>query len=121
MITRSGRIDFTPQSGPHTVAMRIGFDRPVLSVEVALAGYEARYTSSDHHVRQLRVELHAEVGGRVDDGWEASLVGTLHLHDDSDSTFTGWIDYLLFVELGAGRPPDLRAPFQPPLDPIVEP
>lgn len=121
MITRSGRIDFTPQSGPHTVSLRIGFDRPVLSAEVALAGYEARYASSDHHVRQLRVELHAGVAGRVDDGWDASLVGTLYLHDDSNSTFSGWIDYLLFVELGERRLPDLRAPFQPPLEPIVEP
>lgn len=113
METRSGRIDFPPQSGPHTVGMNIGFDRPVLSVEVALVGYEARYTSSDHHVRQLTVDLHAAVGGRVDDGWELRLVGTLFLKDDSNAQYGGWIDYLLFVELG----------FVPPVvvGPVVEP
>ena len=40
METRSGRLDFTPHSAPHTVALRLGFDRPVLSVAIALAGYE---------------------------------------------------------------------------------
>lgn len=120
MITRSGRIEFTPQSGPHTVTMRIGFDRPVLAVEVALVGYEARYTSSDHHVRQLRVELHSAVGARVDDGWEANLIGTLYLHDDSGADFTGWIDYLLFVELGKRPLPEVHPPIHPPLEPLVE-
>ncbi len=113
METRSGRLDFLPQSHSHTVVLRVGFDRPVLSVAVALAGYEARYVSSDHHVRQLTVDLHAEPGGRVDDGWEARLVGTLYLHDDDGNTFTGWIDYLLFVELGP-RPglPDIVGPLR---------
>ena len=101
METRSGRLEFLPQSSAHTVVLRIGFDRPVLSVAVALSGYEARYVSSDHHVRQLTVDLRAGPGGRVDDGWEARLVGTLYLHDDDGNSFTGWIDYLLFVELGA--------------------
>lgn len=111
METRSGRLDFPPQSGSHTVVLRLGFDRPVLSVAIALAGYEARYVSSDHHVRQLTVDLHAEPGGRVDDGWEARLVGTLYLHDDDGNTFTGWIDYIVFVELGARpRPLDVVGP-----------
>lgn len=114
METRTGRLDFPPQSGPHTVGMNIGFDRPVLSVEVALVGYEARYTSSDHHVRQLTVELHAAVGGRVDDGWELRLVGTLFLKDDSNAQFSGWIDYLLFVELGK-----VTTPVVPPVRPAV--
>lgn len=105
METRSGRLAFPPQTGTHTVVLRLGFDRPVLSVAIALAGYEARYVASDHHVRQMIVDLHAEVGGRVDDGWEARLVGTLLLHDDGNASFTGWIDYLLFVELGARPAP----------------
>ncbi len=106
METRSGRLDFPPQTGSHTVVLRLGFDRPVLSVAIALAGYEARFGASDHHVRQLVVDLNAEVGGRVDDGWEARIVGTLYLHDDSHAAFSGWIDYALFVELGMrpGRP-----------------
>jgi len=109
METRSGRLDFPPQSGQHTVALRLGFDRPVLAVEIAIAGYEARYTASDHHVRQLTVDLHAQPGGRVDDGWEARVVGTLYLKDDSNAQFTGWIDYLLFVELGF-VPPSVVGP-----------
>ena len=100
METRSGRLEFTPQTASHTVTLRVGFDRPVLSVAIALVGYDARYSGNDHHVRQLTVDLRAEPGGRVDDGWEARIVGTLHLHDDSDASFSGWIDYLLFVELG---------------------
>lgn len=100
METRAGRLDFPPHVGQQSIALRLGFDRPVLAVQIALVGYEARYTSSDHHVRQLTVDLFAEVGGRVDDGWEARLVGVLNLKDDSGAAFTGWIDYLLFVELG---------------------
>lgn len=100
METRAGRLDFLPQTAPHTVALRLLFDRPVLAVAIGLTGYSARYSGGDHHVRELRVDLRAEVGGRVDDGWEARIVGTLYLHDDSDSSFSGWIDYLLFVELG---------------------
>jgi hypothetical protein len=112
METRSGRLEFPPQSGSHSVVLRLGFDRPVLAVEVALAGYEARYTGGDHHVRQLTVDLRAEIGGRVDDGWELRLVGTLFLKDDDNNSFTGWIDYLLFVELG-------KVPVFPPvLDPL---
>ena len=113
METRSGRLDFTPHSAPHTVALRLGFDRPVLSVAIALTGYEARYGASDHHVRQLTVDLQAAVGGRVDDGWEARVIGTLYLHDDSNASFSGWIDYLLFVELGARPgPPDVVGPLR---------
>ena len=116
METRTGRLEFPPQPGQHTVVLRLGFDRPVLAVAIALAGYEARYPGADHHVRQLTVDLRAEVGGRVDDGWEARLVGTLFLRDDSNASFTGWIDYLLFVELGVrpGPPglPDVVGPLR---------
>ena len=116
METRSGRLVFPPQSASHIVALRVGFDRPVLSVAIAINGYDARYGGEDHHVGRLIVDLHAEVGGRVDDGWEARLVGTLFLRDDSNASFTGWIDYLLFVELGVrpGPPglPDVVGPLR---------
>ncbi len=105
METRSGRIDFLPHVGSHTLPMNIVFDRRVLSVEVALAGYEAHYTGNDHHVRQVTADLHATVGARVDDGWEVRLVATLCLRDDSGAAFEGFIDYLLFVELAR---PDFR-------------
>lgn len=118
METRSGRLDFTPQSASHTVVLRLGFDRPVLAVEIALAGYEARYTGGDHHVRQLTVDLQAEVGGRVDDGWEARIVGRLFLHDDDNNSFAGWIDYVVFVELGVR--PGLPEVFGPLHNPVLE-
>ena len=117
METRSGRLEFPPQSAPHTVALRVGFDRPVLSVAIAITGYDARYGGEDHHVGRLIVDLHAEVGGRVDDGWEARIVGTLYLHDDINSSFSGWIDYLLFVELGKLPLPGDIGPIH---DPVLE-
>jgi hypothetical protein len=117
METRTGRLEFSPQSAAHTVVLRVGFDRPVLSVAIALNGYDARYSGNDHHVRQLTVDLRAEVGGRVDDGWEARIVGTLFLHDDISSTFSGWIDYLLFVELGKRPLPGEIGPIH---DPVLE-
>ncbi len=113
METRSGRIVFPSHVGSHTIAMNVLFDRPVLSVEVALAGYEAHYSGEDHHVRQVTADLSARVGARVDDGWEVRLVATLCLRDDSGSGFEGWIDYLLFLEL---RRPDFDpGEFHPPL------
>lgn len=100
MELRSGRLDFPSHKGPHTLALGAIFRQPVAAVHVALVGYEARYTSSDHHVRRLTVELRAAPGGRVDEGWEARIVATLCLQDDDNNAFVGWIDYLLFVELG---------------------
>lgn len=120
METRSGRIDFPPHAGAHTIPLRLTFDRQVLSIEIALRGYEARYTDSDHHVRELQVELGASVGGFWENAWEAPIAATLNLKDDSGASFTGWIDYLVFVEL-APRPVDPRDPVGPVIDdPVVE-
>jgi hypothetical protein len=93
--------------GPHTIRLRLAFDRPVLAIEVAIAGYEARYVGEDHHVRELEVSLSASVGGSFEGTFEAPIVATLNLQDDSGNSFTGWIDYLAFVEL-APRPFDPR-------------
>jgi hypothetical protein len=117
METRSGRLEFPPQSAPNIVALRVVLDRPVLSVAIALTGYDARYGGDDHHVRQLIVDLRVEPGGRVDDGWEVRIVGRLYLHDDDNSSFSGWIDYLLFVELGMRPNPGDVGPID---DPVLE-
>lgn len=117
METRSGRLEFPSQSAPHSVALRVGFDRPVLAAAIALTGYDARYGGNDHHVRQLTVDLNVEPGGRVDDGWEARIIGTLYLHDDTNASFSGWIDYLLFVELGKRPLPGDLGPIH---DPVLE-
>jgi len=113
MEARSGRIVFPPHVGSSTLPLNVIFDRRVLTVAVALAGYEAHYTGNDHHVRQVTADLTASLGARVDDGWEVRLVATLCLRDDSGAAFEGWIDYLFFVELAK---PDLRpGELHPPL------
>ena len=89
METRRGRIDFPLHVGPNTIRLRLTFDRPVLAIEVALAGYEARYSGEDHHVRALQVELSASVGGNFEGYWEAPIVATLNLQDDSGNSFSG--------------------------------
>jgi hypothetical protein len=102
---RAGRLEIPVGTGPRSAAIRWVFGERPLSANVALVGYEARYTSSDHHVRRLLVQLYAQVGARVDDGWEVLVTGWMELRDqNSDDPFTGWIDYLLFVELAAPPP-----------------
>jgi hypothetical protein len=119
METRSGRIPFPAHVGARSVGLRILFDRPVLWVEVALVGYEARYVDEDHHVRKVQAELTAEIGGLEEGGWAARIVATLNLQDDSGAAHWGHVDYLLFVELG---PPDRDPIRDHPIleDPVVE-
>ena len=105
MELRSGRIDFPSHVGSHTIPLRVTFPRPVRSVEVALAGYEVRYVGGEHEVRRVAVQLDVQPGARVDDGWEARLVATLCLQDDDGSGFTGFVDWLLFAELGRVETP----------------
>ncbi len=105
METRAGRLEIPAGTGQRSAAIRWVFGRQPLAAHVALVGYEARYTSSDHHVRRLTVQLYASLGARVDDGWEVLVNGWMDLSDkNSDDPFTGWIDYLLFVQLPSLTP-----------------
>lgn len=53
--------------------------------------------------------MHARLGARVDEGFEVRVDGVLELHDHNrDDPFTGWADFVLFVE-----PVDLLAPVTP--------
>ena len=99
METRAGRLEIPAGTGRRSASIRWVFGQQPAAAHVALVGYEARYTSSDHHVRRLTVQLYASLGGRVDDGWEVLVTGWMDLSDqNSDDPFMGWIDYLLFVE-----------------------
>lgn len=108
METRTGRLEIPYSTGPRSATIRWVFGQRPVAAHVALVGYEARYATSDHHVRRLTVQLYASLGGRVDDGWEVVVNGSMDLSDQNrDDPFLGWIDYLLFVELTPLRPPSI--------------
>ena len=106
---RSDRIDFP--SGNVTGLRAAGrtylVDRLPRACWVAMAGYDARYDSSDHHIKTLHVELTCGMGvGEFGPGiW---VTARLHLRDrNGDDPFSGWVDYVLFVDT------DRTAPFDP--------
>jgi hypothetical protein len=70
-----------------------------------MAGYNVRYDSSDHHVKTLHVELTCGMGvGEF--GPDIFVTARLHLRDNDNSPFSGWVDYVLFVDTVGPRPFD---------------
>jgi hypothetical protein len=97
---RTGRLEAKPGTGPKTVADTYHFDRQVERCWVALRGYKLRYTSGDHHVRTISIDLSAALH-ETESGPGVVVEGTMLLDDkNGDDGFEGWADYLLFVELG---------------------
>ena len=107
MITiRTGRLEVPSGTGPRAISDTHFFDRQVEDCWVALRGYWLRYVDGDHHVRTIGVEL--EAGLHVVQPAPGIVVeGTLLLDDhNGDDPFSGWVDYILFVELGRRLQPD---------------
>jgi hypothetical protein len=100
---RSGRIDFPSGSGLRAAERNYLVDRLPRNCWVALSGYHVRYDNEDHEVRQLRVEL-ACGSGISEFGPSIYLTARLHLRDTSNNDpFSGWVDYLLFVDTDPRR------------------
>jgi hypothetical protein len=97
---RTGRLEPGQGTGPRTDTDTHYFDRQVERCWVALTGYSLAYDDEDHHVRTISVDLSA--GFQETESRPGVVVeGTLLLNDkNGDDAFRGWVDYLLFVELG---------------------
>ena len=101
MITiRSGRLEPETGTGPQTMTDTFYFDREIRSCWVVLTGYKLGYEDSDHHLQTISVDLSAEARD-TEFGRGVVVEATLLLRDkNGDDTFSGWAEYLLFVDLG---------------------
>jgi hypothetical protein len=97
---RSGRLQPQAGTGPRTMTHAYYFDRVIRNCWVALMGYKLGYAGEDHHVRTITVDLSAAARD-TEFGRGVVVDGTLLLNEDGgDEVFVGWVDYLLFVDLG---------------------
>jgi hypothetical protein len=105
---RSGRLDFPSGTGLRAAERNFLVDRLPRACWVAMSGYQARYDSSDHHIKTLQAELTCG-SGISEFGPSIYVTARLHLRDkNNDDPFSGWIDYLLFVDTDRPRPLDPR-------------
>ena len=106
---RSARIDFPSGTGLRAADRTYLVDRLPRACWVAMSGYEARYDNSDHHIKTLQVELTCGMG-ISEFGPAIYVTARVLLRDDNgDDPFSGWVEYVLFVDTD---PP-------PPLDPSI--
>jgi hypothetical protein len=105
---RSGRIEFPSGTGLRTGERTYLVERLPRACWVALSGYQARYDSSDHHIKTLQVELTCG-SGIGEFGPSIFATAKLLLRDrNADDAFSGWVDYVLFVDTDRPRPLDPR-------------
>jgi hypothetical protein len=106
MEIRTGEFIFPAGTGVRRQVLPFSFQRNVTAAHVALSGYDARYTSEDHHVRQLKVMLSARLG--IYNGTGVEVVADFNLRDrNADDAFTGSIAFVLFVVLEDRLPPPI--------------
>jgi hypothetical protein len=97
---RSGRLGPEGGTGPQTMTETFHFDREIRNCWVALTGYKLGYLNGDHDLLTIGVDLSAAVRD-TEFGRGVVVEATLLLRDkNGDDTFSGWADYLLFVDLG---------------------
>lgn len=101
MITiRSGRLQPDEGTGPRTATETFSFDHQIRGCWIVLTGYRLWYRDGDHHVKTISVEMSASVRD-TDSGRAVVVEATLLLRDkNGDDVFSGWADYVLFVDLG---------------------
>jgi hypothetical protein len=103
---RSGRIPIPSGTGVRAADRTYLVDRFPRACWVAMAGYQARYDNSDHHVKTLQVELSCGMG-TGEFGPAVYVTARMHLGDaNNDDPFSGWIDFLLFADTDVPRPRD---------------
>ena len=95
---RTGRIDFPPGTGLRAAARTFLVDRLPRACHVAMSGYQARYDSSDHHIKTLQVEL--TCGSGIGEFGPAIFVtARLLLRDkNADDSFSGFVEFVLFAD-----------------------
>jgi hypothetical protein len=101
---RSGRIDIPSGTGLRAADRTYLVDRFPRACWVAMSGYQARYDSSDHHVKNLQVELTCGMG-TGEFGPAIFVTAHLLLRDkNGDDPFSGWVEYVLFADTSPFRP-----------------
>ena len=99
MEVRSGTIEFLVGTGNRAVRKTFPFPRRVIEAHVALAGYQVQYSSDDHHVKRIAVQLSAVILDHVDGTSDVFVDATLNLRDqNADDPFFGSISFVLFVQ-----------------------
>lgn len=96
---RTGRIDFSPQSGsgPRERTTSITFANPIGNCAAALTGFLVGFDQNDHHFHRAIVEVEAR---KLSDT-EVEIVGRLGLRDDSgqwDDSYRGSIRFAVVSE-----------------------
>ena len=95
---------FPPGTGAQSQVMPLSFQKKVKAAHVALSGYDAAYTSEDHHIKKLKVMLSTRLG--IYNGFGVEVLADFHLRDkNDDDSFRGSIDFVLFVEFVSLTPP----------------
>jgi hypothetical protein len=96
---RRATINFDPTSGQEQIETKaVTFGSRVLRADVALNGFDIRYTNGDHHIRQEKVD--ASIAS-IDDRTVTARVNYL-LRDDSgniDDTYAGTVQVLVMAEV----------------------
>ena len=103
-------MDFPSGTGERNQRMTVVFNRPVVRCHVALGGYEAEYTNSDHHIKRITVMLSCQIGARTDEGFEVNVFVRFNLRDkNADDPFRGKVSFVVFAETQGIIPPIFEA------------
>lgn len=106
MFIVSQTMEFPDGTGERNQHMAVLFDKPIVECHVALAGYEAQYDNSDHHIKRITVMLSCSVGAHTDEGYEVNVNAKFNLRDiDADDRFSGKINFVLFAIPRSFLPP----------------
>ena len=103
---RTGRIDFVSDTGSRTNFQMAWFPtQTIRECSVGMGGYNVAYSSGDHELKTVEVALRCSLVN-TEFGPGIQVAATLHLRDrNGDDSFQGWVDYVLFAEVG--QPPIL--------------
>ena len=101
LVIRTGRIEFASGTGSRTASQMVWFPSNVIQdCWVGLGGYSVAYSSGDHELKTIQVGLRSSQE-KTEFGPGVQVTATLFLSDkNADDAFHGWVDFVLFVELG---------------------
>lgn len=103
---RTERIELPSGTGPRSGTRMYWFpDRLIGPCWVGMSGYSATFLNGDHKLKTLEVALRCQARD-TEFGRGVEVAATLFLSDkNADDRFYGWVEFVLFVELTAKRPP----------------
>ncbi len=100
VVIRTGRIEIASGTGTQTGVEMVWFpDQVIRECWVGLSGYRVAYGSGDHEVQSIEVALSCSQQ-KTEFGLGVQVLAKLLLRDQNgDDSFSGWVDFVLFVEL----------------------